>query len=105
MQSQLDGRLFMGAAGTSLLVLLGRSGRAAASERVRVAVIGLRNRGTDLARLFASNPGSQVAAVCDVDDAMFMKPVDAGHESFHDNQADLPLSREYSKRFEMPSHV
>ncbi len=30
---------------------------------------------------------------------------DAEHESFHDNQADLLLTREYSKRFEMPSHV
>ena len=77
MKSQLDRRLFIGTAGTSLLVLPGRSGQAAASERVRIAVIGLRNRGTDLARFFASNPGSQVAAVCDVDDAMFVKPVDA----------------------------
>jgi predicted dehydrogenase len=77
MNFQLDRRLFLGAAGTSLLVLPGRTGRAAASERVRVAVIGLRNRGMDLVRLFASNPGSEVAAVCDVDDAMFVKPVDA----------------------------
>jgi predicted dehydrogenase len=30
---------------------------------------------------------------------------DAGLESFHDSQADLLLSREYGKRFEMPSHV
>ena len=30
---------------------------------------------------------------------------DAGLESFHDAQANLLLSREYSKRFEMPSHV
>jgi hypothetical protein len=30
---------------------------------------------------------------------------DAEHESFHDAQSDSLLSREYSKRFEMPSHV
>ena len=50
---------------------------AAPSERVRVAVIGLRNRGTDHARLFAAIPHAEVAAVCDVDDAMFAKPVKA----------------------------
>jgi predicted dehydrogenase len=55
----------------------GRSGRAAASERVRIAVIGLRNRGTDHARFFAANANSEVVAVCDVDDAMFEKPVKA----------------------------
>jgi predicted dehydrogenase len=48
---------------------------AAANERVRVAVIGLRSRGTDLARLFAANSGAEVPAVCDVDDAMFEKPL------------------------------
>ena len=77
MKNQLDRRLFLGAAGAGLVVLPGRSGRATASERVRVAVIGLRNRGTDLVRLFAANPGTQVAAVCDVDDAMFAKPIEA----------------------------
>jgi predicted dehydrogenase len=77
LKNQLDRRLFLGAAGAGLVVLPGRSGRAAASERVRVAVIGLRNRGTDLVRSFAANPGAQVAAVCDVDDAMFVKPVEA----------------------------
>jgi predicted dehydrogenase len=55
-------------------VVPARVGRAAPSERVRVAVIGLRNRGTDHARLFAANPGAEVAAVCDIDDAMFEKP-------------------------------
>ena len=73
----VDRRTFLGAAGAGLLVLPGRSGRAAASERVRVAVIGLRNRGTDHAQMFAANPGAEVVAVCDVDDAMFAKPVKA----------------------------
>ena len=66
-------RAFLGTAG--LLVLPGRQGRAAASERVRVAVIGLKNRGTDHAQMFASNPGAEVVAVCDVDDATFDRPV------------------------------
>ena len=73
----VDRRTFLGAAGAGLLVLPGRSGRAAASERVRIAVIGLRNRGTDHAQMFAANPGAEVVAVCDVDDAMFAKPVKA----------------------------
>ena len=77
MKPQLDRRLFLGVAGAAFIGPAGGTSRAAASERVRVAVIGLRNRGTDLVRLFASNPGSQVAAVCDVDDALFAKPVEA----------------------------
>jgi predicted dehydrogenase len=70
-------RTFLGGASASLLVLPFRSDRAAPSERVRVAVIGLRNRGTDHAKLFASDPGAEVVAVCDVDDSMFARPVKA----------------------------
>jgi predicted dehydrogenase len=77
MKTTLDRRMFLGAAGAGLIVVPARTGRAGASERVRVAVIGLRNRGTDLVRLFAANPGAEVAAVCDVDDAMFEKPAKA----------------------------
>jgi acyl dehydratase len=78
MKTQLERRTFLGAAGAGLLVLPGRSDLAAASERVRVAVIGLRTRGSVHARLFASHTGAEVVAVCDVDDAMFEKPVKAG---------------------------
>ena len=77
MKIPLDRRHFLCAASVGLIALPGRSSHAAANERVRVAVIGLRNRGTDLVRLFAANPGAQVAAVCDVDDAMFRKPREA----------------------------
>jgi predicted dehydrogenase len=78
MKTQLDRRKFLGAAAAGLVVLPGRSGRAAApSERVRVAVIGLRNRGLDHARAFAANPNAEVAAVCDIDDAMFPKAIDS----------------------------
>jgi predicted dehydrogenase len=73
----IDRRSFLGVAGTGLVILPGRTGRAAASERVRVAVIGMRSRGTDHANLFAANPGAEVVAVCDVDDSMFAKPVKA----------------------------
>ncbi|HZW32829.1 MAG TPA: Gfo/Idh/MocA family oxidoreductase [Isosphaeraceae bacterium] len=77
MRAQSTRRTFLGAAGTSLLVLPAHPGRAAPSERVRVAVIGLRSRGFDHAQLFAHDPGAEVVAVCDVDDAMFAKPVKA----------------------------
>jgi predicted dehydrogenase len=75
MKTQINRRTFIGGAGAGLLALPSGSGRAAPSERVRVAVIGLRNRGSDHAKLFASEPGAEVVAVCDVDDAMFAKPV------------------------------
>jgi predicted dehydrogenase len=81
MKTQLDRRLFLAAAGSGYFASFGHSARAAASERVRVAVIGLKNRGTDHARLFATNPGAEVAAVCDVDDAMFQRAVTAAEKA------------------------
>ena len=77
MKTHFNRRTFIGTAGAGVLVVPGRSGRAAPSERVRIAVIGLRNRGTDLTRLFAANPDAELVAVCDVDDAMFDKPLKA----------------------------
>src|SRR5690348_494068 len=68
-------RTFLGAAGA--LALAGRAAWADPGERVRVAVIGVRGRGTDLAREFAANKGSEVVAVCDIDDASFPKAVQA----------------------------
>ncbi|MFO0887672.1 MAG: Gfo/Idh/MocA family oxidoreductase [Isosphaeraceae bacterium] len=47
------------------------------SERVRIAVIGCRGRGSDLAAGFAQNPSSQVVAICDVDDAGIAKGMKA----------------------------
>src|ERR1700733_11850623 len=75
MHRQIDRRTFLAGASVGSLAGSARGGTAAANERVRVAVIGLRSRGTDHARLFAANPGAEVVAVCDVDDAMFDKPV------------------------------
>ncbi len=73
-------RTFLGAMGA--LAVAGRLAKAedAPSERVRLAVIGVRSRGTDLARLFARAKGAEVVAVCDIDDAMLAKPVKAVEE-------------------------
>jgi predicted dehydrogenase len=65
-------RTFLGVAGA---LALGRTASAAASEKVRVGVIGVRGRGTDLAREFARNKESEVVALCDIDDAAFAKAV------------------------------
>jgi predicted dehydrogenase len=71
--SRIGRRTFLGASGA--LALLGGGARAASpAERVRVAVIGLRNRGSDLAGEFAASKNAEVVAVCDVDDAMIAKP-------------------------------
>lgn len=40
---------------------------AGANDRVNVAVVGIRSRGREHADIFARQPGSQVAAVCDID--------------------------------------
>ncbi len=41
-----------------------------ATARVRIAIIGVRNRGRDLAGLFAANPRADVRVLCDVDPAV-----------------------------------
>jgi predicted dehydrogenase len=69
--SGLNRRTFLGAAG--VLTVAGRFAEAAPSERVRIAVIGVRGRGADLAGTFARNAGFEVAALCDIDDAAFAK--------------------------------
>ncbi len=63
-------RIFLGAAG---LAVAGGAvkARADASERVRVAVIGVRGRGRDLATEFSRQKDSEVVALCDIDDAAF----------------------------------
>ncbi len=67
----LGRRAFLGAAAG--LTVFPASGRAAASERVRIAVIGLRSRGLDHLKLLSAEPDAEVAAICDVDDAMIAK--------------------------------
>jgi predicted dehydrogenase len=75
----LGRREFLGAAAG--LTVLPAAGRAAASERVRVAIIGLRSRGLDHLKLFSAEPGAEVVAVCDVDDKMLAKAVAASPSS------------------------
>jgi predicted dehydrogenase len=70
-------RTFLGMMAAGAAVGSARSGSAAPSERVRVAVIGVRGRGTDHVEMLASNPGCEVVALCDVDDAVFAKPLKA----------------------------
>ena len=69
-------RIFLGAAG---LVVAGGSvgARASAAERVRIAVIGVRSRGKEIAAEFARQANAEVVAVCDIDDAVLPGAVKA----------------------------
>jgi predicted dehydrogenase len=69
----LGRRAFLGAAAG--LAALPAAGRAAANDRVRIAVIGLRSRGLDHLKMFGAEAGAEVVAVCDVDDAMLDKAI------------------------------
>jgi len=75
--NEISRRSFLDFAAVSGVAALASSGRvigASPNERVRLAVIGVRNRGTDLARVFAKNSGAEVATICDIDDATLEKP-------------------------------
>lgn len=72
-------RQFLESAGSTGLGLVagaavaayGRPARAAsAGERVRLAVVGIRGRGGDLARKFARRPDCEIAYLCDVDESL-----------------------------------
>ena len=68
----IDRRTFLGAAGA--LALSGNlAGSAPASERLRLGVVGVRGRGGELARSFAKLADVEVVALCDIDDAAFIK--------------------------------
>jgi len=78
--SSINRRDFVKATAASTLGLsaLGYAGAASQpSERVRLAVMGVRGRGKDLARGFAQQEHCQVVAVCDVDDAVLGPAVQA----------------------------
>src|SRR5437762_2503487 len=68
---QPNRRTFLGVAG---MAALGGTAAAAPGERVRIAVIGVRSRGTDLAGEFARNKEAEVVALCDIDDSTFARP-------------------------------
>jgi predicted dehydrogenase len=73
-------RAFLGrsaAAAAGWTILSPRSGKAAPSDRVNVAVMGIRGRGGGLAQGFASLPGSKVTHLVDVDSNLFGNAVKA----------------------------
>ncbi len=47
-----------------------------ANDRVRMAVVGIRGRGGDHLKGFGKVPGVEIAAICDVDDAVISKRLD-----------------------------
>ncbi len=49
--------------------------RAADTERVRLAIFGVRGRGSELASNFTKADGAEIVAVCDIDDAVLARPV------------------------------
>jgi len=60
---------------TGALALAARTSVSAApSEKIAVAIVGVRGRGNDLAREFARQENAEVLALCDIDDAAFAKP-------------------------------
>src|SRR5262245_53780731 len=71
-------RTFLGAGAlTTLPAASGRAWVSSPAERVRVAVLGIRSRGVDLAQSFAKAENAEVVAVCDIDESLFGKPVKA----------------------------
>ena len=73
----IDRRVFLGAMGAAAVGAKVAPGSAKASERLRVAVIGVRGRGGELAKGFAERADVEVVALCDIDDESFAKPMKA----------------------------
>ena len=73
----MNRRTFLLAAGAAPTALRAAAAADSPAERVRVAVIGIRSRGTDLAQEFARAKNAEVVALCDIDDATFAKPMSA----------------------------
>lgn len=68
-------RVFLGSLAATGVA--GMAARAAEPEKVRMAVIGLKSRGLDVLKNFAKDPGAEIVAVCDIDDAMIPPAVRA----------------------------
>src|SRR4051812_7151856 len=58
------------AAGIGMVGLAGAVAKAAPSERVRVAGIGIRGQGKDVTTSLASLPDVDLVAICDVDESL-----------------------------------
>ncbi len=89
----INRRVFLGAAGLAAVGGAART-RADASERVRVAVIGVRSRGKELAVEFAQQKYAEVVAICDVDESM-LRPAIAAVE---DTGAKAPRTEKDFRR-------
>jgi predicted dehydrogenase len=93
-------RTFLKGALGGLAVASAPAAKAAPSERVNVAVMGLRGRGRSLAQGFAGMPEAQVVALCDVDTST-LEPV---AREVHERQQNAPkLHRDVRALLEDPS--
>lgn len=66
-------RTFFGVAGASALTAAAAGSTLPPSDRLRLGIIGLRVRGTDLARAFSKNKQIEIVALSDIDNSMFAK--------------------------------
>lgn len=82
--------------GVSGLPAAAESGR---PELIRLGVIGLRNRGSELAQTFAALPGTEISAICDVDRRLF-QPLTQALTSLGSREP-LPV-RDYRELIEHP---
>ncbi|HMO83505.1 MAG TPA: Gfo/Idh/MocA family oxidoreductase [Lacipirellulaceae bacterium] len=72
-----SGRFGTGVALTAWTAARSRAAGVAPSDRLRLAVVGIRGRGGYLAQQFASRPDCEVAYLCDVDESLFPIRTDA----------------------------
>ncbi len=87
----LGRRAFVGGA-VAAMAGVSASGRASASDRVRVAMIGVRGRGFELFQTFRSDPTAEVVALCDVDSGVLgrrLKAAGAGPNSQLRGESDF----------------
>lgn len=74
MRSLLNRRSFLGSGGVlasaAISAAVGPRRVFAASDRVRIAVVGVGGRGKDHITGFCKQPGAEIAALCDVDEAI-----------------------------------
>src|SRR3990170_1218927 len=63
------------AVGAAALATSRRARGASASDRVRLAIVGIHGRGGYLAKKFASRADCQIAYLCDVDESLFSQYV------------------------------
>src|SRR4051794_3479565 len=69
--SKITRRRFVTQAAAAFAIARGaRVAKAAANDRVALCVIGVRGRGTALARNFAALPDAQITHICDVNEPL-----------------------------------